>query len=91
MVCKLDKVEELSLEHVRNVGFIHTRSHRNGHGDNAAPERTRRNANVSAAALPTWHLSNVVHSASRGISENFQVEGLAILRDAVAHLLYVLN
>jgi hypothetical protein len=91
MLRKLDKVEELPLKDLCDVGFIHIRPDRNSHGDNAPPDRTRSHANVSAAALAAGHLSDIVYSAGGRMSEEFQVESLVILRDAIVRIIYALN
>jgi hypothetical protein len=88
---ELNEVGELLLENLRNVGSNRIRPDRHSHGYGAATERTGCYADVGTATLAVGYLSNIVDGCNRRAQKDFEIESVAILGDAIVHVVDVLN
>jgi hypothetical protein len=88
---ELNEVGEFLFKDFRNVGFSRIRADRHSHGDSAATERTGRYADVSTAPLAVRHFACIVDGNSRRMQRHFEIEDLAILCDAMVHVVDPLN
>jgi hypothetical protein len=88
---ELNKVGEFLFKDFRNVGFCRIRTDRYSHGDSAATQGTGRYADVSTAPLAVGHFARIVDGNSRRMQRDFEMEDLAILCDAMVHVVDAFN
>ena len=88
---EVNKACEFLFKHFRNLRFRRIRANRHSHGDRASPQGAGRYTDISTAPLTVGHFAYIVDSNSRWMQQNFDREDLAMLCDAMAHVVDALN